>query len=87
MKRPICFGAPAGGPRSPDVADIEVFLDETPGETRGVIVRNGRFTHLILHRDSDRPSDRLGARCVGRIARVEAGLRGAFVTWRRRADR
>ena len=61
------------------MADIEVFLDETPGETRGVIVRNGRFTHLILHRDSDRPSDRLGARCVGRIARVEAGLRGAFV--------
>ena len=61
------------------MADIEVFLDETPGETRGVIVRNGRFTHLILHRDSYRPSDRLGARCVGRIARVEAGLRGAFV--------
>ena len=61
------------------MADIEVFLDETPGETRGVIARDGLFTHLILHRDSDRPSDRLGARCVGRIARVEPGLRGAFV--------
>lgn len=61
------------------MADIEVFLDQTPGETRGVIARNGLFTHLILHRDSDRPSDRLGARCVGRIARVEPGLRGAFV--------
>ncbi|MNU79689.1 ribonuclease E [compost metagenome] len=61
------------------MADIEVFLDETPGETRGVIARDGLYTHLILQRDSDRPSDRLGARCVGRIARVEPGLRGAFV--------
>ena len=61
------------------MADIEVFLDETPGETRGVIARDGLYTQLILQRDSDRPSDRLGARCVGRIARVERGLRGAFV--------
>lgn len=61
------------------MADVEVFLDETPGETRGVIARKGRFHHLIIQRDSDRPSDRLGARCVGRIARVEPGLRGAFV--------
>ncbi|MFZ4164724.1 ribonuclease E/G [Brevundimonas sp. NPDC058933] len=61
------------------MADVEVFLDQTPGETRGVVARNGRFHHLILQRDSDRPSDRLGARCVGRIARVEPGLRGAFV--------
>jgi Ribonuclease G/E len=61
------------------MADVEVFLDQAPGETRGVIARKGRFHHLIIQRDSDRPSDRLGARCVGRIARVEPGLRGAFV--------
>lgn len=61
------------------MAAVEVFLDETPGETRGVVARNGRFHHLILQRDSDRPTDRLGARCVGRIARVEPALRGAFV--------
>ncbi|WEK58668.1 MAG: ribonuclease E/G [Candidatus Brevundimonas phytovorans] len=61
------------------MADIEVFLDQTPGETRGVIARDGLFTHLIIQRDSDRPSDRLGARCVGRVARLEPGLRGAFV--------
>jgi Ribonuclease G/E len=61
------------------MADIEVFLDQTPGETRGVIARNGLFTHMIIQRDNDRPSDRLGARSVGRIARVEPGLRGAFV--------
>lgn len=61
------------------MADIEVFLDQAPGETRGVIARNGRYHHLIIQRDSDRPSDRLGARCVGRIVRVEPGVRGAFV--------
>jgi len=61
------------------MADIEVFLDQTPGETRGIIARNGLFTHMIIQRDDDRPSDRLGARSVGRIARVEPGLRGAFV--------
>lgn len=61
------------------MAAIEAFLDETPGETRGVVARNGRYHHLIIQRDNDRPSDRLGARCVGRIARVEQGLRGAFV--------
>lgn len=61
------------------MADIEVFLDQTPGETRGVIARNGLFTHMIIQREGDRPSDRLGARSVGRIARVEPGLRGAFV--------
>ncbi|MGH7019108.1 MAG: ribonuclease E/G [Brevundimonas sp.] len=61
------------------MAGIEVFVDQTPGETRGVIARNGRYHHLIIQRDSDRPSDRLGARCVGRVARVEPGLRGAFV--------
>lgn len=61
------------------MAAVEVFLDEMPGETRGVIARNGRFHHLIIQRDSDRPSDRLGARCVGRLARVEPALRGAFV--------
>ena len=61
------------------MADVEVFLDQTPGETRGIIARNGLFTHMIIQRDDDRPSDRLGARSVGRIARVEPGLRGAFV--------
>lgn len=61
------------------MAAVEVFLDEMPGETRGVIARKGRFHHLIIQRDSDRPTDRLGARAVGRIARVEPALRGAFV--------
>lgn len=58
---------------------VEVFLDETPGETRGAIRRNGRFTHLLIHRESDVAQTRLGARSVGRVVEVNPGLRGAFV--------
>lgn len=60
-------------------AEVEVFLDETPGETRGAVMRDGRFTHLLIHRDDDCPQARLGARSVGRIIEVNPGLRGAFV--------
>ena len=59
--------------------DLEVFLDETPGETRGVVMRDGRFTHLLMARETDIPQHRLGARSVGRVREVNAGLRGAFV--------
>ena len=61
------------------MAEIEVFLDEQPGETRGVVARDGRYHHLIIHREDDRPEHRLGARVVGRVARVEPGLHGAFI--------
>lgn len=58
---------------------IEAFLDDTPGETRGVVVRDGRAEHLIIHRDGDPATHRLGARSVGRVRAVAPGLRGAFV--------
>jgi hypothetical protein len=58
---------------------LEVFLDDTPGEVRGVVVRDGRFEHLLIQREDDLPEHRLGARCVGRIAEVHAGLKGGFV--------
>ncbi len=57
----------------------EVFLDETPGETRGIIARDGRFEHLIIHRDDDPPQDRLGARSVGRVVQSEPGFGAAFI--------
>ncbi|WP_372707711.1 ribonuclease E/G [Brevundimonas sp.] len=57
----------------------EVFLDAMPGETRGAIARDGRWETLILHRESDRATHRLGARSVGRVTRIDAGMRGAFV--------
>ena len=58
---------------------VEVFLDAMPGETRGMVFRNGYPEHLLIQRDSDVPQHRLGARCVGRVIEVNAGLRGAFV--------
>lgn len=58
---------------------FEAWLDETPGETRGIVARDGRYERLIIHRESDAPGRRLGARSVGRVARLEPGLGGAFV--------
>ena len=58
---------------------IEAWLDETPGETRGIVARDGRYERLIIHRDSDAPGRRLGARSVGRVSALEPGLGGAFV--------
>lgn len=61
------------------MASVEVFLDQMPGETRGIIARGGHYHSLIIHRDSDRVCDRLGAVLIGRVARVEPALRGAFI--------
>ena len=44
-----------------------------------MVVRDGRFERLLVQRESDVAQHRLGARSVGRIAAVDAGLRGAFV--------
>lgn len=61
------------------MSEVEAFLDETPGEVRGVIARDGRFEHLLIQRDDDVAEHRLGARCVGRIVEIHPGLKGAFV--------
>ncbi|NBB64552.1 RNA-binding protein [Pseudomonas sp. ODNR1LW] len=60
-------------------AAVEVFLDETPGETRGAVSRDGRYTHLLIQRETDAPQHRLGARSVGRVTEINPGLRGGFV--------
>ncbi|WP_333590457.1 ribonuclease E/G [Brevundimonas sp.] len=59
--------------------EVEAFLDDTPGEIRGMVARDGRFERLIIQREDDPPQHRLGARCVGRVLDVEAGYRAAFV--------
>ncbi len=61
------------------MSEVEAFLDDTPGEVRGVVVRDGRFEHLLIQREDDIPENRLGARCIGRIAEVHTGLKGGFV--------
>lgn len=58
---------------------VEVFLDDMPGERRGMIMRDGRFERLLIEREDDVPQHRLGARSVGRVAAVDTGQGGAFV--------
>ncbi|HEY0601191.1 RNA-binding protein [Brevundimonas sp.] len=61
------------------MSGVEVFLDDGPGEVRGVVVRDGRFERFLIQRESDPPQHRLGAESVGRVIAVDPGLRGAFV--------
>ncbi|MFN3932781.1 MAG: RNA-binding protein [Brevundimonas sp.] len=61
------------------MSGVETFVDDTPGEVRGVVVRAGRFEQLIIERDGDVPQHRLEARSIGRVAAVDAGLKGAFI--------
>lgn len=58
---------------------VEAFLDDTPGEVRGMVARDGRFEHLLIQREDETAEHRLGARCVGRVAEVHPGLKGGFV--------
>ena len=61
------------------MSEVEVFLDDTPGEVRGIVARDGRFERLIIHRDDDPPQHRLGARSVGRVIEADAAFRAVFV--------
>lgn len=61
------------------MSEVEVFLDDTPGEVRGIVARDGRFERLIIHRDNDPPQHRLGARSVGRVIEADGAFRAAFV--------
>lgn len=61
------------------MSEVEAFLDDTPGEVRGVVVRDGRFEHLLIQREDEVAEHRLGARCIGRIVEVHPGLKGGFV--------
>lgn len=58
---------------------LEVFLDETPGETRGIVARDGRFERLIIQRDDDPLQNRLGSSSVGRVVQAEPGFSAAFL--------
>src|SRR4051812_44751999 len=55
------------------------FLDEGFGERRGVVQLDGRPERLIIERDGAPASQRLGARSIGRVRRIERGLQLAFL--------
>ncbi|MEG1452930.1 ribonuclease E/G [Brevundimonas sp.] len=61
------------------MAGLEFYLDEMPGETRAVVTQNGEVHSLYIERDTDRFENRLGTQLVGRVARVEPGLKAAFI--------
>lgn len=58
---------------------LALFLDEAVGETRGVLVVEGRVERLLIERDSDPLSQKLGAVSTARVRRIERGLDLAFL--------
>lgn len=58
---------------------VEVFLDDTPGELRAVVERNGRAEHLLIERDDEAPQTRPGARVLARVKQAAPGLKGVFL--------
>lgn len=58
---------------------VEVFLDDTPGELRAVVQRDGHSEHLLIESERDDPQTQPGARSVARVRQAAPGLKGAFV--------
>ena len=56
-----------------------VHLDDTPGETRAIISDDVGHQHVLTEFEGHVPQRRLEARSVGRVARLEPNLKGAFV--------
>lgn len=61
------------------MSGLQVFLDETPGETRGVIARGDRFERLLIQREGEGEGSRLRARSVGRVVDARVTGDGALV--------
>lgn len=58
---------------------IRAYLDETPGETRGIVADDHGWQRVLTDFEGDDPGQKLGARSIGRVARIEPALRGVFV--------
>ena len=56
-----------------------IFLDRSPGETRGLVTLDDQPERLIIRRDGDDQRLQLGARLVARVAQVEPALATAFL--------
>jgi Ribonuclease G/E len=61
------------------MSERSLFLDRGIGETRGVVMLDGRPERLLISRDGDVQETRLGARLVGRVRKVEPAFASAFV--------
>ena len=56
-----------------------LYLDQAPGESRGVVTLDGRPERLLIQRTDDPPGQRLGAVLVGRVRRVDRSLASLFI--------
>jgi Ribonuclease G/E len=56
-----------------------LFLDDGPGEARGIVVLAGQPERLLIERVTDRPEHLPGARLAARIRRIEKPLATAFL--------
>ena len=56
-----------------------LYLDRGFGETRGAFVVDGRPHRLLIERQDEPPSQKLGAISVARVRRIERGLKLAFL--------
>jgi Ribonuclease G/E len=56
-----------------------VYLDDTPGETRAIVIDDVGYQYVLTEFEFEDPQHRLEARSVGRVARLEPNLKGAFV--------
>ena len=61
------------------MSERSLFLDRGIGETRGVVLLDGRPERLLIERDGDDQATRLGARHVARVRKVEPAFASAVV--------
>jgi Ribonuclease G/E len=61
------------------VSTRATFLDEAPGEVRGVVTLDGAPERLLIRRDDDDPKQLLGARLAAVVASVEPQMATAFL--------
>ncbi len=61
------------------MSGLETFLDDGPGETWGVVCREGEPLQIFYAREGDAEANRLGAESMGRVTALLPGGGGAFV--------
>ncbi|MDP3747142.1 MAG: ribonuclease E/G [Phenylobacterium sp.] len=61
------------------MSERRIYLDRGVGETRGVVTLDGRPERLLIARDGESATAKLGARLVGRVRKVEPAFASAFI--------
>ena len=56
-----------------------LYLDRAPGESRGVVMLDGRPERLLIVRADDPPAQALGARSLARVRGIDRSLASAFL--------